>query len=170
MGKWKYKETKAPTGRGRVNGFMLEHRHFAEEALGRNLKDTEVVHHIDNDRANNSPSNLAIFASLADHARFHSSRNPVVLVDAEGVNHCVEKPKSASGHILNNKCIDCSKPTGGKRCPACYRINSRKVDRPAKKELDKLVKKLPMTRIGKMFGVSDNAVRKWIKAYELEGG
>jgi len=45
----------------------------------------------------------------------------------------------------------------------------RKVDRPTKEELDYLIKNHPMTTIGKMYGVSDNAVRKWIKSYNKFG-
>lgn len=45
----------------------------------------------------------------------------------------------------------------------------RKVERPTKEELDNLVKDYPMTTIGKMYNVSDNAVRKWIKYYNKFG-
>jgi 5-methylcytosine-specific restriction endonuclease McrA len=44
----------------------------------------------------------------------------------------------------------------------------RKVERPTKEKLDELIKKYPMTKIGKMHGVSDTAVRKWIKYYNSE--
>lgn len=50
------------------------------------------------------------------------------------------------------------------------RLKSRKVQRPSYEELKSLTKTLPMTKIGKMFDVSDNAVRKWIKRYELGRG
>lgn len=36
------------------------HRLLAEKALGRPLKKSEVVHHLDYDRTNNDPSNLVI--------------------------------------------------------------------------------------------------------------
>jgi 5-methylcytosine-specific restriction endonuclease McrA len=42
----------------------------------------------------------------------------------------------------------------------------RKVDRPSRENLDKLIEQYPMTTIGKMYGVSDNAVRKWKKYYD----
>jgi len=51
-------------------------------------------------------------------------------------------------------------------CPSCAgkRLLKRKViNRPSKKELGKLKKEFPMTTIGKMFGVSDSAIRKWMK-------
>lgn len=48
-----------------------EHRVVAEQMLGRPLKKGEVVHHIDNDKTNNHPLNLMVFASQAEHARYH---------------------------------------------------------------------------------------------------
>ena len=40
------------------------------------------------------------------------------------------------------------------------RIVSTRKFNPSKEELEVLVKKMPMTKVGKVFGVSDNAVRK----------
>ena len=37
----------------------------------------------------------------------------------------------------------------------------RSVERPSREELKRLIRTLPFTQIGKMYGVSDNAVRKW---------
>ena len=43
----------------------------------------------------------------------------------------------------------------------------RKVkNRPSFEELEEMRKTMPMTKIGKMYGVSDNAVRKWIRQYK----
>lgn len=47
------------------------------------------------------------------------------------------------------------------------RPSTRKVDRPSKEELEKLIDQLPLTKIGKMFGVSDKAVRKWAIRYNI---
>ena len=55
-----------------------EHRVIAERILGRPLKDGEVVHHIDGDVRNNALENLRIFASQAEHARFHAELNAVL--------------------------------------------------------------------------------------------
>ena len=40
-------------------------------------------------------------------------------------------------------------------------------DKPTKDELIGLLKKLSYVQIGKIFGVSDNAVRKWAKKYDI---
>lgn len=50
----------------------------------------------------------------------------------------------------------------------CKYIGGRKVKkRPTKEELYKLIQELPYTRIGALYEVSDNAIRKWAKSYGL---
>jgi 5-methylcytosine-specific restriction endonuclease McrA len=56
-------------------------------------------------------------------------------------------------------------PKKDRRVP---RYNRRKVDRPSKEELEQLITITPMTSIAKKYGVSDNAVRKWIKSYGIQ--
>lgn len=51
-------------------GYCWEHRLVMEEVLGRYLKPSEVVHHKDEKRSNNHPSNLAVFESNAKHLRY----------------------------------------------------------------------------------------------------
>ncbi|OYD88022.1 hypothetical protein CDG77_26080 [Nostoc sp. 'Peltigera membranacea cyanobiont' 213] len=48
------------------------------------------------------------------------------------------------------------------------RPKSRKVERPSKEELHELVWTKPTAHIAQDFGVSDKAVEKWCKAYEIE--
>lgn len=54
-----------------------------------------------------------------------------------------------------------------KRCKKCDAINQRKVDRPPYEQLIKEIEKLGYVGVGKKYGVSDNAVRKWIRTYSL---
>jgi Zn finger protein HypA/HybF involved in hydrogenase expression len=46
--------------------------------------------------------------------------------------------------------------------------HSRKVVRPSKEELEKLIETTPMEKLGKNFGVSGNAVKKWCKSYGIK--
>jgi len=50
--------------------------------------------------------------------------------------------------------------------PKCFHWSQRRTDRPSKEELKRLTETMPMTRIGEMFGVSDNSIRKWLTASE----
>lgn len=43
----------------------------------------------------------------------------------------------------------------------------RKVERPSREELKKLIREMPFTRVAEKYGVSDNAIRKWCKRYDL---
>ena len=48
------------------------------------------------------------------------------------------------------------------------RIEYRKVVRPSKEELEKLLWEKPMMQLSKDFGVSDKAISKWAKSYGIE--
>jgi hypothetical protein len=48
-----------------------EYRKVVEDFIGRKLTSSEVVHHIDCNRNNNSINNLMIFPNQKEHAKFH---------------------------------------------------------------------------------------------------
>lgn len=52
-------------------GYLREHRKAMAAIVGRSLKHTEIVHHINGDRTDNRPENLMLFPSNAAHARHH---------------------------------------------------------------------------------------------------
>jgi len=47
------------------------HRVVMEQMLGRPLTPGEIVHHKDGNKLNNSPENLELISSQADHTRAH---------------------------------------------------------------------------------------------------
>jgi len=49
----------------------------------------------------------------------------------------------------------------------CASFSQRKVARPSKKDLQKQLESDSIVKIGKRYGVSDNSIRKWMKAYDL---
>lgn len=84
--------------------------------------------------------------------------------------NCHSQTETFSGkrHKVNNLCEDCGEKIH-KRSEKCFKcssiskgINQRKFQ-ISKKELENLINNYPMTTVGKMLGVSDNAVRKRCK-------
>lgn len=101
--------------------------------------------------------------------------------------NCHREIHNPQGNEINDKYtnfnkllnINCLKPTG--KCSICNEdtygtihcsvrcsgISKRKTKRPSKAKLLKDLLKMPLLQIGKKYGVSDNAIRKWCKSYNL---
>lgn len=140
------------------NGMVYEHILIAEEILGRELKETEVVHHKDRNRMNNKKSNLMIFKTNSDHAKYHMT------------NKC-EKTEDGTyigiGDDELYKCPICGnqKSKRAKLCNDCYKKETSV--KPTKEELEKLLTINNINKISKMYDVSWNAVKKWKNSYNL---
>lgn len=122
------------------SGKVYYHRHVISIDKGYWIDKSEVVHHIDGNRLNNSPSNLLVITNK-QHANIHMG-------ERETIECCVcgkvfIKPKDTSTY--------CSYKCSSKA--------SRKFD-PTKEELQSLVNMYPTTKVAKMYGVSDVAVAK----------
>lgn len=76
--------------------------------------------------------------------------------------------KCKSNMNCENICV-CGKHKhrNAKNCLNCAKLKSRKVERPSKEELEKLIWEKPFTELGEQFGVSDNSIRKWCKNYGI---
>lgn len=71
-------------------------------------------------------------------------------------------------HGISQLCPNCGgkKDRSAKLCHQCMLIELRK-SRPDRDTLKQLIRSTPFTTIGKMYGVSDNAIRKWCVIYNL---
>jgi predicted small metal-binding protein len=89
----------------------------------------------------------------------------------------------ANRYVRERECLHCNKPFVPRRgdqrycSPACGRRSPgptgpkpgiRKVDRPPYARLKREVGAMGYSAVGRRYGVSDNAVRKWIRWYEAE--
>lgn len=94
--------------------------------------------------------------------------------------NCNATLETHCGKQGKNKCLGCSnlKPLNRKYCSInCYRKNKkpklffdkRKVERPAYETLKKEISQSSYLAVSKKYGVSDTAIRKWIKIYENHG-
>lgn len=169
------------------NGCVYEHIIEAEKMLGRKLKPLECVHHIDKDRTNNKHENLIIFATNEDHIAFHGGGELVLTEDGSYItkrdyepsyqykNRTIKDIKNGiedkgsiyiTGKDLCPICKKNLKHVRAKMCLECYNTN-KSLNIPKKEELEKLIYKKSFVAIGKMYGVSDNAVKRWCKKYNL---
>ena len=172
------------------NGCVYEHILVAEKILGRKLLPEECVHHKDKNRTNNSENNLMVFATNKDHTLYHAGAKAFKLENGAYVCEDIYNVKydynnvDIQKYLENNTndtfiikkvktkydiCTICNKnfkTIRAKMCLECYNKNKSK-DIPPKKELEKLIYKYQFTKIGNMFNVSDNTVRKWCKKYGL---
>lgn len=69
----------------------------------------------------------------------------------------------------HNRCIDCGAiiDSHATRCLDCYHLSLHKCIHPNREELKVLIRHFSFVEIGKKFNVSDNAIRKWCKNYNL---
>lgn len=144
--------------KSRKDGYVYIHQLQAEKKLGRHLKDNECVHHIDEDKFNNDVDNLMIFKTVADHTAFHKG-NKIFKKNDVWVATIVGK---------FNTCPLCGKLkySVANMCEECY-AKERAKNIPSKQDLEKLIYTTSFVALGKLYGVTDNAVRKWCKKYGL---
>ena len=66
-------------------------------------------------------------------------------------------------------CKSCGKEItkGAQYCVECSAVHQRKVKRPNREELKRLIRTDSFLHIGKLFDVSNSAIRKWCKAENL---
>ena len=102
-----------------------EHRVVAEEMIGRKLLPGEVVHHKDENRRNNDPSNLQVLASQAEHARLHRHG---VKMERKHKTHC------KYGHELTSDNTTIHK-SGYVICLTCRRVYDSAWKKAKRKEL-----------------------------------
>lgn len=87
--------------------------------------------------------------------------------DEEFINQLTAPPKSQVPQF----CSKCGASISGDgrtgMCLSCFRETTRSVERPNREELKELIQKYNFTELGRVFGVTDNSVRKWCKIYNL---
>lgn len=148
-------------------GYVYEHIFVAEERLGRSLRDDEVTHHLDGNRSNNRSENI-ITLLRSQHMKLHSwlDKGAPFLKEngCNGMNSgksVVFKPccKICGITLQHRQKLYCSEK--------CYIIGKRSVLCPPKEQLEKDINSMSYCAIGRKYGVSDNAVRKWARKYGI---
>lgn len=135
------------------------HREVYKAFIG-DIPENNIVHHIDHNRLNNNVENLATL-TLAENAIEQGIYN-------KGIH------KNSNSTTNTNKCKECGIPIS-RRSTYCRKhgyLLSGKRYKNGLIEKETLVELLTkesgnFTRVGKELGITDNAVRKWCKKYDL---
>jgi len=127
------------------DGSVYYHRHVASIKLGKWLTKEDHVHHIDENRLNNSPDNLEVLTA-EQHAIIHNG--------SVAAHICPVCSTEFKPH--NSNSVNCSL--------TCASIASIKNKELTKEVLEELIPNMAWTALGKMFGYSDNGIKKRAKA------
>jgi 5-methylcytosine-specific restriction endonuclease McrA len=136
------------------------------------------LHHIDGNHFNNQLDNIQILCPNchADTPNYRGNnrsvkRTPKTMREMypelfEKKERTIKVEKIKRDVVNGGKFCECGKKIDkrSKTCELCYQIKNRKVGRPEKEILLKDVETLGYSATGRKYGVSDNAVRKWLKS------
>lgn len=123
------------------------------------------LHHKDGNHFNNHLDNLQILCPNC-----HAIQNGNSGANIGAYKNITVKKRAAK------YCVDCGKKITGKstRCEECYHKNTKGVfkvpleEMPvSREELKQLIRTTPFVKIGQQFNVTDNAIRKWCKKFNL---
>lgn len=123
------------------------------------------LHHIDHNPKNNKLDNLKLVCPNC-HYKEH---NPTAIKVEKIKKARAKRKQSYRARKKLNRCLLCEQPCADRYCSyACYNKAQQKVNRPSKEELEQMIRENSFLQIGKQYGVSDNAVRKWAKQYGID--
>ena len=158
------------------NGMVLQYIYIATQKLNRPLNKGEVVHHIDCDPTNNSPQNLMVFTNNAEHTKFHKYNLDTSLLEKlqngsykiiDGYQHTINRTYICS-YCGKQFVADWNRKSQNQYCSQdCYQKSQHRFELTIK-QLENLVKQYSLSQIGRMYGVSCNAIKKRCLKYNID--
>ena len=123
-----------------------------------------ILDHINGAANDNRLENLRIVCpNCAATLETHCGKNVRLVRDCAGCGRSFRADSAAQRHC-SHRC--------GNRSEACRAVQraARRVERPPYEQLVREIAETSYLAVGRRYGVSDNAIRKWLRAYERELG
>jgi HNH endonuclease len=128
-----------------------------------------VLDHINGDRRDNRLENLRIACpNCAATFDTHCGKNFLRRHEDRACGHCGRsfRPRYATHRYCSHSCAMNSPRVRAART----RKGKRKVERPPYAQLMRELEESNWSAVGRKYGVSDNAIRKWVRSYRRELG
>jgi len=159
-----------------INDILVENSNYNPVHLKKRLLKTGVLDNICSECGISPEWNQKPLTLIMDHINGIHSDNRIENLRILCPN-CHSQTPTYTGRNANRAslkittCKLCDELISNKTqthiCVTCAAKKRRKVERPSKEELEKLLETYSMVALGKKYGVSDRAVRKWLKYYEI---
>lgn len=144
-----------------IRNYLLKQANYSCQECGWNKINPTTnkvpleIHHIDGNYLNNDISNLKVLCpnchSLTSNYRSLNNSNRIRIQYKK--NYCID-----CGVEITFEALRCH------NCESKKRITEKPVTR---EELKQLIRSTPFTKIGEMYGVTDNGIKKWCIGYNL---
>lgn len=133
-------------------GVVYLHRHIASLSKGKWLTSEEHVHHLDENKLNNDTNNLQVLTA-SEHSKLH---NPTT---EYGYNdRCLEEYICVyCGEVFYPLRASITKQFCSSECAKAERVKDKTL---TKELLDELIPRTSWRELGKIFGYSDNGIKK----------
>lgn len=133
---------------------ILVYEYFNNQTVGEN----EVVHHLDSNKKNNTPNNL-IKMTNKDHTALHNWLYNYTNLKSTPPEQETRYCEVCMKWLQHNQKHYCSYE--------CSHMRNRRAVRPSLEQLLSELEQASFSEIGRKYGVSDNAIRKWLVGYGM---